>query len=66
MTRKRDSDALASRRDFLISGAAVVATATLPTSAAPSTQGPTNARSTTMSNYFTVGKENSTPIDLYY
>ncbi len=66
MTRKRDSDAMASRRDFLISGAAVVATATLPTSAAPSTQGPTNARSTTMSNYFTVGKENSTPIDLYY
>ena len=66
MTRRRDSDALASRRDFLISGAAVVATATLPTSAAPSTQGPTNARSTTMSNYFTVGKENSTPIDLYY
>jgi len=66
MTRKRDSDALASRRDFLISGAAVVATATLPTSAAPSTQGSTNARSTTMSNYFTVGKENSTPIDLYY
>jgi len=66
MTRKRDSDGMASRRDFLISGAAVVATATLPTSAAPSTQGPTNARSTTMSNYFTVGKENSTPIDLYY
>ena len=66
MTRKRDSDAMASRRDFLISGAAVVATATLPTSAAPSTQGPSNARSTTMSNYFTVGKENSTPIDLYY
>ena len=66
MTRKRDSDGMASRRDFLISGAAVVATATLPTSSAPSTQGPTNARSTTMSNYFTVGKENSTPIDLYY
>jgi len=66
MTRKRDSDGMASRRDFLISGAAVVATATLPTSAAPSTHGATNARSTTMSNHFTVGKENSTPIDLYY
>jgi len=66
MTRKRDSDGMASRRDFLISGAAVVATATLPTSAAPSTQGAANARSTTMSNRFTVGKENSTPIDLYY
>ena len=66
MRRKRDSDGMATRRDFLISGAAVVATATLPTSAAPSTHGPSNARSTTMSNYFTVGKENSTPIDLYY
>jgi non-heme chloroperoxidase len=57
---------MASRRDFLISGAAVVAAATLPTSAAPSTQRPSNARSTTMSNYFTVGTENSTPINLYY
>jgi non-heme chloroperoxidase len=66
MRRKRDSDGMATRRDFLISGAAVVATATLPTSTAPPTQGATNARSTTMSNYFNVGKENSTPIDLYY
>src|ERR1700747_3501768 len=66
MRRKRDSDGMATRRDFLISGAAVVATATLPTSTAPPTQGATNARSTTMSNYFNVGQENSKSIDLYY
>jgi pimeloyl-ACP methyl ester carboxylesterase len=70
MAQHPASEGDASRRDFLVSGAALVAAATLPAEAAAdaiaSTQAPRNSRRTTLSNTITVGKENSTPIDLYY
>ena len=71
MSRKPASEHVASRRDFLISGAALVAAAALPVEAAAqeggSTQAAPNERSRKMNNNrITVGKENSTSIDLYF
>jgi pimeloyl-ACP methyl ester carboxylesterase len=67
MEQQAASEGVASRRDFLVSSAALVATAALPTAALASTQAPPNSWSTNVSNNrITVGKENSTSIELYY
>src|SRR5262245_50114489 len=71
MTEKPDSENTASRREFLVSGAALVAAAVLPAEATAgeivSTQASPNRRSTTMINSrIRVGQENSMPIELYY
>src|SRR5437660_10566001 len=67
MLRKRAAQDGPSRRDFLRTGAATVAAATVAAPAAPSQEHRPNARSTPMgSNRIRVGKENSTNIELYY
>ena len=67
MLRKRAAQDGPSRRDFLRTGAATVAAATVATPAVPSQEPRRNSRSTPMdSNRMHVGKENSTNIELYY
>src|SRR5712692_6547651 len=67
MLRKRAAQDGPSRRDFLRTGAATVAAATVAAPAVPSQEPRPNSRSTPMdSNRIRVGKENSTNIELYY
>src|SRR5256885_2790664 len=67
MLRNRAAQDDPSRRDFLRTGAATVAAAAVAAPAVPSQEPRPNARSTAMdSNRIRVGKENSTPIILYY
>lgn len=71
MIEKPFSENTASRREFLVSGAALVAAAALSAEAAAgeiaSTQASHNGGSTKMSNSrIRVGQENSMPIELYY
>lgn len=67
MLRKRAAQDGPTRRDFLRTGAATVAAATVAAPAVPSQEPRPNSRSTPMgSNRIRVGKENSTNIELYY
>ena len=67
MLRKRAAQDGPSRRDFLRTGAATVAAATVAAPAVPSQEPRPNSRSAPMdSNRIRVGKENSTNIELYY
>ena len=67
MLSKRAAQDGPTRRDFLRTGAATVAAATVAAPAVPSQEPRPNSRSTPMgSNRIRVGKENSTNIELYY